>query len=122
MMVEIVIPVYNAEDYLRETLESVFAQTYEAFHVIAVDDGSEDASPEILEEFASRYPGKIDVVTQNNQGGSAARNQGLSRVRADYVTFFDADDVMEPDMLEVLVSAMQETGADLTAGGLCDRG
>ena len=105
MRISVVIPVYNGQAYLAETLDSVFAQTLPPHEVIVVDDGSTDASPEILR----RYGDRITVIRQENQGVAAARNAGLARVTGEAIAFLDQDDLWPPDrnrqMAEALAAA-----------------
>lgn len=100
--VSVVIPVYNGARYLTEALDSVFAQTYSDYEVICVDDGSTDASVDILKGFGSR----ISLVQQRNAGGCAARNEGVRRSSGPYVAFLDQDDRWYPDKLARQVSAL----------------
>jgi glycosyltransferase involved in cell wall biosynthesis len=94
--VSIIIPTYNCGRYLRESLESVLAQTDRDFDVVVVDDGSTDDTPAVLAEYA----GRVAVVQGAHGGLSAARNLGLARATGDWVAFHDADDVAVPDRLE----------------------
>jgi len=96
--VSIVLPVYNKEEYLPTTLNSLLSQSYQDWELIAVDDGSTDTSGEILEHFARRDP-RITLVSQENRGVSAARNSGLSKAAGEWVWFVDADDVPNKDFL-----------------------
>lgn len=95
--VSIIIPAFNAKRYLRETLESVLAQTHPSFEVIAVDDGSTDATPEVLGEYA----GRIRVLRQANAGRAAACNAGARMAEAEWLAFIDADDLWSPEKLEI---------------------
>ena len=113
-MISIIIPVYNAEDYLSECLESVRKQTYKDFEVICINDGSVDSSKEICESFASS-DNRFLCITQRNQGVSAARNRGLDEARGDYVCFIDSDDVVDTLFLETLIK--DSPGSDLV---ICD--
>jgi glycosyltransferase involved in cell wall biosynthesis len=101
----VVIPAYNAEAFLRETLESVLAQTLENIEVIVVDDGSTDGTREILDSFVD---GRLNVHRQANAGVSAARNVGLAAARAPYIFFLDADDVLLQDALYRMVVTLDE--------------
>ena len=92
-LVSIVIPAYNAQAYLRETVDSALKQTYGNCEVIVVDDGSVDDTPRILAE----YGGKIRVVRQTNRGSAAACNAGVAVAKGTWVCFLDADDVWLPD-------------------------
>jgi glycosyltransferase involved in cell wall biosynthesis len=102
-LVSVVIPVYNAEAFLAETLESVFAQDYEPFEVLVVNDGSSDRSGEIARSFpAVRY------FEQENRGPSAARNLAVANAGGEFVAFVDSDDIVPPDKLTVQVGYLLE--------------
>jgi len=94
-LVSVIIPAFNAERYLRETLDSVLAQTWPACEVIVVDDGSTDSTPAILSEYA----GRIRVLRQDNQGSATARNTAVSAASGAWIAFIDADDVWLPGKL-----------------------
>jgi len=100
--VDVIIPVYNSAATVAESVESALGQTFTDFDVVAVDDGSTDASAEVL----SRYGVRIKVLTQPNRGLSAARNAGVHLGTGEYVAFLDADDIWEPEMLERTVAAL----------------
>ncbi|MBU5481424.1 CDP-glycerol glycerophosphotransferase family protein [Blautia sp. MSJ-19] len=96
----VVIPVYNAEKYLKETLDSVIAQDIgfqDKIQVILVNDGSKDESEKICLEYREKYPDNIVYVAQENAGVSAARNHGIEYIKGKYVSFLDSDDKWEPD-------------------------
>ena len=95
-LVSVVIPVYNAEPYLEDTLKSVFAQTYPHIEIIAVDDGSSDRSVDILK----RYSGRVALVKQKNSGPAVARNRGVREARGKWIAFLDADDLWAPDKIQ----------------------
>ncbi len=114
--VSVVIPVYNAGQYLGECLDSVLGQTLRDIEVICVDDGSTDASPGILAEFAAR-DGRVRVIRQENAGSGVARNTALDAAAGDAVVFIDPDDYYPSrDVLERLVAALSESGCDMAAG------
>ena len=101
----IVVAVYNAEDYLEETIESLIGQTIsfeENIQVILVDDGSTDGSLKICERYAERYPNNIEVHAKENGGVSSARNLGIRFAVGRYVNFLDSDDLWAPDALEIV--------------------
>ena len=100
--VSVIIPVYNAERFLCECLDSVIAQTFTDFEVILVDDGSTDGSGAICDEYAS-IDNRVSVIHNNNGGVSAARNVGIERANGKWICFFDADDILFPDALENLI-------------------
>jgi glycosyltransferase involved in cell wall biosynthesis len=97
--VSVVIPIYNAEPYLRECLDSVVTQTMSDIEIICVNDGSTDGSGDILREYADRDT-RITVIESDNGGVSAARNRGFDATCGEYVIFLDADDYFEPSMLD----------------------
>ena len=97
-MVSVIIPVYNAEPYLRRCLDSVLNSTYRELELILVNDGSTDNSPAICEEYAAR-DSRVTLISQENRGVSAARNRGLEACRGEWVVFVDADDLISPDFL-----------------------
>lgn len=100
--VSIVIPVHNAEKYLRQCIDSILRQTYPFFELICVDDGSVDASNEILKEY-ERQDSRVILIEQSNQYAGVARNNGIKKANGKYLLFLDADDFFEDNMLELLV-------------------
>ncbi|MBM6752472.1 glycosyltransferase family 2 protein [Mediterraneibacter glycyrrhizinilyticus] len=110
-LVSVIIPVYNVEQYLKQCLDSVLAQTLSDVEVICVNDSSTDGSLKILEEYAGKDR-RITVVTQPNRGAGAARNKGLSMATGKYLSFLDADDFFEPDMLKLAYEKAEEDKAD----------
>ncbi|MBW3466597.1 glycosyltransferase family 2 protein [Arthrospiribacter ruber] len=95
-IVSIIIPVYNKASYIRETLQSALGQAYPNTEIILVDDGSSDGSFEILQEYFEKYPEKILLIDQENQGVSAATNNGIQAAKGEYIQFLDADDLLSP--------------------------
>ena len=116
-MVSILIPVYNAAAFLSKCLYSVLNQTYQDLQVVIVDDGSKDHTLEVCQSYAEK-DSRIEVYHQENQGVSPTRNHLLEKVKGDYVLFVDADDWIELDMVEYLVSLATEVGAEMV---MCDR-
>lgn len=112
----IVIPVYNAERYLRACLASVLRQTMRDLEVICVDDGSTDDSPRILDECAARDE-RLRVIHQRNAGAGAARNAGMDRATGDVLLCVDADDTLEPDACEVVSDSFARTGCEVMCFG-----
>ena len=112
-VISVILPVYNVEPYLRESLDSDLAQTFSDWEVICIDDGSTDGCGVILEEYARR-DGRIRVLRQPNAGQSSARNAGLNAAVGDYVAFLDADDRFAPDFCESLLNEARDTDADMT--------
>lgn len=101
----IVIPVYNVATYLRESLESVLAQTYNGWEALCVDDGSTDDSGAILDEYATR-DNRFRVIHKENGGVSSARNLALDQLKGLWVCFLDGDDVLHPRLLETCFRIM----------------
>ena len=91
--VSVIVPVYNAEDFLAECIESILGQDYEELELLLVDDGSRDGSGRICEEYAAAS-GKIRLLRQENSGASAARNAGLRQAEGEFIVFVDADDYL----------------------------
>jgi glycosyltransferase involved in cell wall biosynthesis len=104
--VTVLIPVYNAERYLLETLRSVSAQTFRDIEILVVDDGSKDSSPQLLADYAVADP-RVRVVRQVNAGISAALNTGIAAARGEYIVRMDADDIMLPERIAAQVSFLQ---------------
>lgn len=110
--VTVIIPVYNAENYLRECLNSVVNQTYKNIEIIAVNDGSTDDSLNILNQYEQKYD-NIYVLNQENQGQSVARNRGIEIATGDYIYFLDSDDYIATDTFQVLIDKFEEHNVDL---------
>ncbi len=110
-IVSVIIPVYNAEAYLEQCIGSVLTQTLRDIEVLCVDDGSTDASPAILRKFQSK-DSRLKILTQENMGAGAARNNGLRHAAGEYLSFLDADDFFEPTMLEKAVQSAEEYHSD----------
>jgi len=113
--VSVIMPVYNAEKYLREAIDSVLNQSFTDFELIAVDDGSTDSSLEILREY-EQSDKRVRVVTQGNTGVAGARNRALSEVCAALVASLDADDIAENNWLKLLFEFMNKNPDCVVAG------
>ena len=113
---DIIIPAYNAERYLRECMDSVLGQeTRYSFRVLAIDDGSTDETGELLDGYAAR-DSRVHVVHQENRGHSGARNAGLEIADAELIMFLDSDDVLFPDAVEQLAGAVLNGDAAFSEG------
>ena len=113
LKVSVIIPVYNAEAYLRQCLDSVVNQTLQDIEIICVDDGSADFSTVILNEYAAK-DARINIFTQVNSGQGAARNRGLEAARGEYVYFVDADDeLLNTSVLENLLATAKRENLDV---------
>lgn len=111
-LISIVIPIYNAEKYLEECLNSIKNQTYKNIEVIMVNDGSKDDSEMICKRF-SEDDARFRYFTKVNGGVSSARNLGLDNVKGDYITFIDADDWIAEKHLELLINSIKKTNSDI---------
>lgn len=101
-LVSVIVPVYNVENYLRECLDSIVAQTYLNIEVILIDDGSKDSSGKICDEYADK-DNRVKVIHKENGGVSAARNTGLDIAKGDWISYVDSDDYIESTMIETLI-------------------
>ena len=110
--VSVIIPVYNAEQYLEKCIGSITAQTLEDIEILCVDDGSTDGSLVLLKKLQAA-DGRIRVITPPNGGAGAARNTGLRHAAGKYLSFLDADDFFEPNMLEEAVAAAEQYSAEM---------
>jgi glycosyltransferase involved in cell wall biosynthesis len=109
-LVSVIVPVYEVENYLVQCLDSILAQTLKEIEVICVNDGSPDACPKMLDEYA-RKDKRIRVIHQENRGLSGARNTGIRHARAQYIGFVDSDDWIEPQTYELALAKMREHGS-----------
>ena len=106
-LISCIVPVYNCERYVREAVESIFAQTYRPLELIVADDGSTDHTPEVIGNYRER----LIYLRQNNQGYAAAKNLGLSGAHGDFIAFLDADDLWHPEKLATQIAWMCEQPA-----------
>ncbi len=106
-LVSILIPAFNSQPWIRESIRSAIAQTWEPKEIIVVDDGSTDQTLKIAKQFESQ---NVRVLTQNQQGAAAARNKAFSVSRGDFIQWLDADDVLAPDKIAQQMKVQQQTG------------
>ncbi len=111
--ISICIPTYNRKNYLKETLKSIFLQTYKDYEVVIVDDGSTDGTEEMLKK--GEYP--IRYYWQRNAGDAAARNKLIELARGQYISFIDSDDLLPPDAIELMVSAVPDGAENVVVYG-----
>ena len=114
--ISVLLPVCNTEKYLAEALDSLEAQTFRSFEIIAVNDGSTDRSGEILRSYAARFP-NIRLIEQPNRGKPAALNAGLAQASGEWIAIMDSDDSAAPEYLGHLYATARKTGADLVQCG-----
>lgn len=112
-LVSVVIPVYNSEQYLRRCLNSVLNQYYSNIEIILVNDGSTDNSKSICSEYKDKYPDRIFIFDQPNQGASIARKRGIEKAKGEYIMFVDSDDFVSPHYVSALYEAITTTGATI---------
>src|SRR6516225_815324 len=103
-LVSILIPAYNAEKWIADTIQSALTQTWSRKEIIVVDDGSSDTTVEVAQRFSSK---ELTVVTKQNQGAAATRNHALQLSQGDYIQWLDADDLLGPDKIERQLRALQ---------------
>jgi len=123
-MVSVIVPVYNAEKYLHECVDSILAQTFSDFELLLVDDGSTDNSGAICNEYA-QSDARVRVFHRANGGVSSARNFGIVNAKGEFIVFADADDILPDESLAVRVDAVLHNDADIVilgyeCFGICD--
>lgn len=111
-LVSIVIPIYNGERYIEETVQSLLSQTYRELEVICIIDGTSDNSIHILKAFGDP---RLQIIEQENRGATPTRNYGLAISTGEYILFLDQDDVMMPDFIQATVQEMVRTGSTAVA-------
>jgi len=107
-LVSIIIPCYNAENYIKKTIDSVLCQTYQNFEIIIVNDGSTDYSSKIIKTVKD---GRIHLVEQENKGVSCSRNNGIYLAKGEFIVFLDADDLLDPSFIEKRVFRLSKSAA-----------
>lgn len=110
--VTVIMPVYNTEKYIAQTLTSLIKQSYDNFELICVNDGSTDKTLDILNTYAKRDK-RIRVISQANSGAAAARNNGMQYIDGEFTIILDADDLYSPDLLKTLVNKANQTKAEI---------
>lgn len=111
-LVSVIVPIYNAERYLKSCIDSILSNTYQNLQIILVDDGSTDSSAAICDRYAAN-DNRIIVIHQYNSGIVAARNTGLTTASGSYISFVDADDQIAPEFYKKMVAAMESEEADI---------
>lgn len=115
-LVSVIVPAYNIEEHIGRCLESILNQTYRNLEIIVVDDGSNDQTRGIIDQYAKKDK-RIVVIHKKNGGVSAARNSGIDIASGDYISFVDGDDQIENDMYETLVTMLETENADIAHCG-----
>ena len=122
MQVSVIIPVYNAEKYISECLDSVLEQTWTDLEIIVVDNNSTDGSLAILEAYRRKFTNKITVFSETKQGASAARNKGILEASGEWIQFLDADDLLMEDKIEHQLKLVNELVAFVAGSSQYRRG
>lgn len=117
--ISVIVPVYKAESFLPECIDSILSQSFRDFEVILVEDGSPDNSGRICDEYAAKCD-RISVIHQENQGQAAARNHAMAQARGEWICFVDSDDLIHPRMLEWLYQAAEESGVPVSMCGMLE--
>ena len=115
-LISVVIPIYNAEDTLRECVQSVLRQSYPDYELILVDDGSSDNSSTICDEYANLV--NVTIIHQQNKGRTAARHEGVKNAKGAWIAFVDSDDQLEPHALEKFSERIDEQTDIIFSNGL----
>lgn len=110
--ISVIVPIYNAQQWLRQCIESIVSQTHQNLDIILVDDGSSDESGTICREYADKDP-RIRIISKDNSGVSDSRNMGIEAARGEYITFVDADDYLSADILAAAADAMEQAPCEL---------
>ena len=113
MLFSVLIPVYNAEEYITETVQSVLKQSEQDFEIVLLDDGSKDNSREIFRQLRNKDASKIRFYYQKNSGVLFARRKLAELSKGDYLLFVDSDDLLEKNALSVIRDTIKESNADL---------
>lgn len=116
--VSIIVPAYNAEQYIINCLDSLVNQTYKDIEIIIINDGSTDNTLNIIKDYEKKYKKIIKIIDQKNAGQGAARNRGIKEASGEYVTFVDSDDYVKFEMIEKLYNNLKENNSDVSVGNI----
>lgn len=119
-LVSIIIPVFNAAHFLKKTFDSLLGQSYTAFEIIAINDGSSDNSEDIIRNYCA-LDSRVKLYSQQNRGAAAARNIGLEYADGEYIIFLDSDDYFRENMLEIAIRAIESEKADVAVFGYIEK-
>ncbi|KFJ02247.1 glycosyltransferase family 2 protein [Bifidobacterium thermacidophilum] len=115
---QIIVPAYNVEMFVAQCLESALRQkTRYSYIITVVNDGSTDRTSEIIESYSTQHSDRLEVINQENQGFSGARNIALKHLKGRYITFLDSDDMLEDGAIESLLNCAESSGSDIVQGG-----
>lgn len=113
-LISVIIPVYNAAEYINDCIQSVLYQTYSYLEVLLVDDGSQDRSKELCEKWCEK-DSRVQLLNQNHKGVSSARNMGIRGTKGKYIFFIDSDDMIHPQLLGTLYNLLETTHATIAS-------
>lgn len=116
-LVSVIIPVYNGEQYIKRSVESVLQQSIEDIEILILDDGSTDGSLALCREYEKKYPDLIKVFNHPNMGVANTRNKGVSLANGKYIMFLDQDDFFDPGYMQIFLEAAEQNEADVVIGG-----
>ena len=114
--VSIIVPVYNAQKYIKKCMDSILRQVNNEYEVLVLNDGSIDDSEKLLREYENKYPNIVRVISKKNEGIAKTRNLGIKEAQGDYVCFVDNDDFVDDNYFDVLYNSIQ-SGYDIVIGG-----
>lgn len=115
--ISIIIPVYNAENYLQRCFDSIISNNYKNIEIIPVNDGSKDGSQKVIDEYKKKYPDIFNPIIQENQGIGMTRNNGLKKATGDYIMFMDNDDYIDNDYIEKHLNEVKKKDYDVVISG-----
>lgn len=113
ILVSIIIPCYNVEEYIVECLDSAISQTYRPIEIIAVDNNSSDSTLRLLKEFQKKHPELITILDERTQGASASRNKGMSAANGEWLQFLDADDLLLQNKIEHQINLIRNNKSNI---------
>jgi glycosyltransferase involved in cell wall biosynthesis len=116
-MISVIIPVYNAQDFIGRCLDSILANDFDDYEIIVINDGSKDDSLQILHEYRNQHPDKIRVYDQENQGVAKTRNSGIIYSKGEYIMFVDNDDYVDREYISTFVEEIEKNKFDIVIGG-----
>jgi|GEM_PF-1044368 len=117
LLISVVLPVFNSQDFLRETLKSISAQTWQNWELIAIDDGSTDGSLKILNDYAANEP-RLKIISRENRGLARTLNEGIAAAQGEWIARIDADDIALPERFARQIEWAEKSQADVCGGAI----
>ncbi|MBR0351169.1 MAG: glycosyltransferase [Clostridia bacterium] len=115
--VTLIVPVYNSEKFIGKCIDSILNQTYSNYEIMIVNDGSNDKSQEIINDYKKKYPNKIIAIEQDNKGVAITRNESIKKANRQYIMFIDNDDYIDKNYIETFINEIEENDYDVVIGG-----